>query len=109
MKAFGKILLATSLVTAPAALAEELFTGENTLASEEGAGQTTEQPADEILTIDGQESAMWYGAWRCDSWPVFGPGFYYWVNYNAYIARDNAMAACQMNTGTNCYFRCYRI
>jgi hypothetical protein len=40
---------------------------------------------------------------------VFGPGFYYWVNYNAYIARDNAMAACQMNTGTNCYFRCYRI
>ncbi len=87
---FGKILLATSLISAPAAFSEELF-------------------PDEPATDTPEESAMWYGAWRCDAWPVMGPGLYYWINYNGYIARDNAMAACQMNTGMSCYFRCYRI
>lgn len=97
---FGKILLAASLISAPAALAEELFPGEDA------------QPADEIQSLDEiqpAESALWYGAWRCDAWPVMGPGLWYWVHVNGYVARNNAMSACQMNSGMACYFRCYRV
>jgi hypothetical protein len=45
--------------------------------------------------------------WRCDAWPAFGGASYYWISYDAYYARAQALGACQLNYGNTCYYRCY--
>ncbi len=100
----GQILVLVSLMAAPAALAGESdFAWEGT--QEESEVGTLTHQGD---STDGSGAAWFYG-YRCDSWPVWGPGAYYWIHQNVYVARNNAISACNRGTGMTCNWRCYQI
>ncbi len=105
--------MAASLMAAPAAFGEEIFTGEDAAFELEGTQQELPQELQQVdQGNDGVQGnsvlGLLYG-YRCDAWPVWGPGFYYWIHMNAYVARNNAIAACNRGTGMNCNWRCYPI
>ena len=111
-KFLGRILMAASLMAAPAAFGEEIFTGEDAGFEFEGTQQDLPQDIQELDQESGAQGnstmGMLYG-YRCDAWPVWGPGFYYWVHMNSYVARNNAIADCNRGTGMTCNWRCYGI
>ncbi len=111
----GRILMVASLMAAPAAFGEEIYTGEDAAFEMEGTQQELPEGLEQLEQLDrdnampgNSAAAMFYG-YRCDAWPVWGPGAYYWVHMNVYVARNNAIAACNRGTGMTCNWRCYGI
>jgi hypothetical protein len=58
-------------------------------------------------SLDKSGTAEWGPVYRCDAWPAYAYGSYYWIHWDVSVAAYQALSLCQFAHGYQCYYNCY--